>query len=114
VDAENQFRQTEQQLQSELSETERKLGELQVSREDSGALILSTEQEAELERFQQERLRIRKELRQVRRGLDQKIENLDTRLKLINIGLVPVLITVFSIVLVVVRRRARKPQSAGN
>ena len=103
--AEGRFRDTEQRLQQELQETENKLADLQANREDSSALILTGEQEAELERFQQERLRIRKELRQVQRELDQQIEDLGTRLKVINIGLVPTVITLVSIVLLIVRRR---------
>jgi ABC-type uncharacterized transport system involved in gliding motility auxiliary subunit len=106
-DAESRYRVTQEQLQSELQETEKNLGELQAGREDRNAMILTTEQEAELERFQEERLRIRKELRQVQRSLDQQIENLGTALKAINIALVPLLISVFSIILVIMRRRAR-------
>ena len=51
--------------------------------------MLTPEQQAELERFQQERLRIRKELRDVRRSLDVEIERLGTVLKVLNIALVP-------------------------
>lgn len=111
--AEGRFRDTEQRLQQELGETETKLAELQANREDSSALILTGEQEAELERFQQERLRIRKELRQVQRDLDQQIEDLGTRLKVINIGLVPAVITLVSIALLVVRRRRTVPGRVG-
>jgi ABC-type uncharacterized transport system involved in gliding motility auxiliary subunit len=111
--AEDQFRQTEQQLQLELQETENKLRELQASREDRSAIILTSEQEAELERFQQQRLQIRKELRQVQRGLDQQIEDLGTSLKIINIGLVPLLISVLSIILLIIRRRPNRRQAEG-
>ena len=96
-------------MQQQLTETEAKLKELQANREDSNALILTPEQEAELDRFQQERLRIRKELRQVQRGLDQSIENLGTMLKVVNIGLVPLLISIVTLALWLFRRR----QSAG-
>ncbi|MFQ5634570.1 MAG: hypothetical protein ACE5G3_04465, partial [Gammaproteobacteria bacterium] len=110
--AENRFRETEQRLQQELSDTESKLAELQDSRADSSAMIMTGEQQAELERFQQERLRIRKELRRVQRDLDQQIEDLGLRLKILNIGLVPVIITLVSIVLLVLRRQ-RRIASAG-
>jgi ABC-type uncharacterized transport system involved in gliding motility auxiliary subunit len=110
-EAENRFRDTEQRLQQELNDTEAKLAELQASREDSSALILTGEQEAELERFQRERLRIRKELRQVQRDLDKQIEDLGTRLKIINIGLVPAIITLISIVLLIVRRQRRSKRA---
>ncbi len=99
-EAEGQYRITEQRLQQELQATEAKLAELQVSRDDSNTLILTSEQEDALEHFQQERISIRKELRKVRRNLDQSIENLGTWLKIINIGLMPLVITVISLALV--------------
>ena len=102
--AENEFRLTEQRLQQELRDTEAKLGELEATRSEGSTLILSPEQEAELDRFKQERLRVRKELRQVQRGLDQDIEDLGTRLKAINIGLVPLLIVIGSFLWLLIRR----------
>ena len=106
-DAEARFRITEQQLTQELTSLEAKLAELQAQRQDGGNLLLSAEQEAELNRFQEERLRIRKELRQVQRDLDQSIEDLGMRLKVINIFLVPVLIAVLGLVLLTVQRKRR-------
>lgn len=106
-EAENRFRITEQRLQQQLSETEQRLAELQASREDSGALILSPEQEQELERFRLQRLQIRQDLRQVQRNLDQSIEALGTRLKVINIGLVPLLVGLAGFGLLLLRRRRR-------
>ena len=109
VDAEARFRETEQRLQTELDETERRLGELQSAREDSGSILMTPEQQAEIDRFIDQRSSIRQELRAVRRGLDADIERLGTVLKVLNIGLVPLLLTVF--VLLAVWRRNRE-QSA--
>jgi ABC-type uncharacterized transport system involved in gliding motility auxiliary subunit len=95
--ADERFRNKEQELNRELAETERKLNELQRGKDDRNAMILSPEQRAELERFQDEKVRIRKELRQVRRQLDASIESLGTTLKLINIGLVPLLLTLLAL-----------------
>lgn len=106
-EADERFRLKEQELQSELAETERKLGDLQSSREDDNLLLLSDEQRAEIDRFQQEKLRIRKELRQVRRSLDEDIERLGLVLKVVNIALVPFLITLLALATVVIRRRQR-------
>ena len=106
VDAEARFRETEQRLQGELAETERRLRELQSSREDSGNILLSPEQQDEISRFVDQRAAIRQELRAVQRGLDRDIENLGTVLKLINISLVPLLLTAF--VLIAVWRRSRE------
>ena len=54
---------------------------------------MTDEQQAEIDRFIDQRASIRTELRAVQRGLDEDIENLGTWLKLINIGLVPLLLT---------------------
>ncbi len=107
VDAEARLLQTQQRLQQELDETERRLGELQSSREDSGSLLLTSEQQAEIDRFVDQRASIRKELRAVQRGLDKDIENLGTVLKVVNIGLMPLLLTVGTL-LVLWRRRQRE------
>ncbi len=105
-DAEARFLQTQQRLESELSETERRLGELQASRDDTGSLLLTDEQQAEIDRFINQRASIRKELRAVQRGLDKDIENLGTILKVINIGLVPLLLTLGTLI-ALWRRRQR-------
>ena len=68
-------------------------------------MLLTPEQQAELERFQEERLRVRKELRKVQRDLDQNIEDLGTWLKIINVGLMPLLTAVLGILVLGLRRR---------
>jgi len=103
--ADERLRAKEQELGRELSETEKKLSELEANRSDQGSFQLSPEQQVELKRFQDERLRIRGELREVRRGLDVEIERLGTWLKVINIALVPALLAIGAIVLAVLRRR---------
>ena len=91
--ADDRFRATERKLNEELQETERKLNELQRARADDASMLLSAEQKAELDRFQKRKLEIRKELREVRRQLDADIEALGWKLKVINIALVPLLLT---------------------
>ncbi len=108
ADAEARFLETEQRLQQELAETEQRLGELQSTREDTGSLLLTGEQEAEIDRFVEQRAEIRKELRSVQRGLDEDIDKLGTWLKVINIGLVPLLLTIGTAFLLW-RRRRRVP-----
>ena len=105
VDAEARFRETEQRLQSELAATEQRLGELQSSREDAGNMLMTPEQQQEIDSFIDQRTEIRKELRAVQRGLDTDIERLGTVLKIINIALVPVLLAGF--VLIALWRRNR-------
>ena len=110
--ADDRFRAKEQELNQELAETERKLNELQRGKADEQALILSPEQKAELERFQDQKLKIRKDLRQVRRQLDAEIESLGTQLKILTIGLLPILLTLAAAVLTWWMRRRRNPASA--
>src|SRR5690606_25590797 len=85
--AEDRFRETEQQLQQELSDTARRLNELQTGRNESGALVLSAEQRAELERFRDRQLEVRRELRDVRRQLNADIDSLGSWLKFLNVWL---------------------------
>jgi ABC-type uncharacterized transport system involved in gliding motility auxiliary subunit len=105
--AEESFRDKEQELQRQLSDTERKLTELQSGKSKGSEMILSPEQQAELTSFQQKKVDIRKELRQVRRGLDERIESLGARLKFANIGLMPLLITLAALAFAVWKRRRR-------
>jgi ABC-type uncharacterized transport system involved in gliding motility auxiliary subunit len=104
-DADARFRETEQRLQAELAETEARLGELQSAREDTSSLLMSPEQQAEVERFQQEQLRIRRELREVQRELDSSIEGLGVALKIVNIVAVPVALLAFGLVVFALKRR---------
>lgn len=106
--ADAKFRQTEQQLQAQLAETEKRLSELQSSRDDSSSVLMSPEQQDELHRFQEEQLKIRGELRAVQRDLDKSIEQLGVTLKIINIGAVPLALTVFALAVVFFRRKRSK------
>jgi ABC-type uncharacterized transport system involved in gliding motility auxiliary subunit len=105
--ADARLRGKEVELEHQLSATEQKLVSLQRGRQDQGSLALTPEQTQELERFQAEKLRIRKDLREVKRSLDVEIERLGARLKLINIVLVPLLVAVAAVVFVALRTRRR-------
>ena len=104
-EADLEFRATEERLQAELTQTETKLGELQASRNDANSLLMSPEQQTEIQRFLDEQVRVRQELRAVRANLNSNIDRLGTTLKVINIVLVPLLLTVLTLVVLFVRRR---------
>jgi ABC-type uncharacterized transport system involved in gliding motility auxiliary subunit len=105
VEAEAQYRETAERLQVQLDETEARLDELQSSRDDSDSVLPTPEQEAEIDRFIDQRTEIRKELRAVQRDLDKNIEALGTTLKILNIASVPILITLFALFAVWRRNR---------
>ena len=103
--AEEQFRATQEELQLRLEQAEQRLTELQANRSDTNLAIMTPEQQAELTRFEQQRLQIRKDLRQVQRDLNRDIEALGTRLKIINIIIVPLLVVAAAITAAYLRRR---------
>jgi gliding motility-associatede transport system auxiliary component len=105
--ADLEFRAREERLQAQLTETEQKLGELQQTRKDSSSLLMSPEQQSEVQNFLDEQVRIRQELRSVRRNLDRDIDNLGTTLKILNIALVPLLLTVIALTAVFLKRRRK-------
>jgi ABC-type uncharacterized transport system involved in gliding motility auxiliary subunit len=105
--ADDRLRAKVQELQSELQQTEKKLTDLQTKRNDQTSLMLSPEQEAELKNFTAEKARVRKELRETERGLDVDINRLGTRLKIINIGIAPLLVAIAGVVILSARRRRR-------
>ncbi|HUN26700.1 MAG TPA: Gldg family protein [Steroidobacteraceae bacterium] len=110
--ADQRFHSKEEELENELRQTEDKLAALQSSRNDKSALILTPQQEEELDRFQQEKLTIRKQLRQVRLSLDEDIDRLGNTLKIINIIGVPVLFAFAALLIGGLRRRRRRAHSA--
>ncbi len=92
-EAEARYLKSADDLQVQLSETERKLTELHSSSEGQAVFSLSPEQEETLLQFQEEKLRIRKELRDVRHQLNKDIETLGSTLKFLNIAFIPILLT---------------------
>jgi ABC-type uncharacterized transport system involved in gliding motility auxiliary subunit len=106
--AEDRFRAKEQQVEEELKSTEEKLTQMQSRRDDRSSMILSPEQEKEVERFKQEQIRLRKELRDVRLGLNEDIQSLRNRLMILNILVVPVLFALIAVGIVFWRRKKRR------
>lgn len=106
-EAEARYLQSANDLQAQLADTESKLSELEAQREESNLLGFSPEQAQALDKFQEEKLRIRKQLRDVRHQLDRDIEALGSQLKFLNIFLVPVLLTLFLLAFNYVRLRKR-------
>ncbi|HEY8610617.1 MAG TPA: Gldg family protein, partial [Roseomonas sp.] len=109
ADAEARYRQTERGLTERLQATERRLREL---RQGPGGnaqaqTVITPEQRAEIDAARAEIVRTRQQLRGVQRELRQGIEGLETWLRILNIALVPALITVFAIGLAVLRARRR-------
>jgi len=104
-EAEAAYRDEEQALQAKLKETETKLKELQTGGESGAETILSPEQRKEIELFRAEQIKTRKQLRAVQHDLQKNIERLGTQLKFLNIGAIPLLLSLFVIGAAIVRAR---------
>jgi ABC-type uncharacterized transport system involved in gliding motility auxiliary subunit len=102
-DAEIRFRAKEQELLGRIASTQDKIEALQQEEQSSG-VILTAEQQAEIEDFRAEMIGLRQELRAVQRSLRQDVEGLETRVKLLNIWTVPILVALFAIGLAAVRK----------
>jgi len=105
--ADERFRDKEQELEAQLRDTENRLTALQSKGDKGSALILTPAQEQEIEHFQSEKLRIRKELRAVRAGLDENIKQLGATLKITNIIVVPAIFALAALLIALWRRRRR-------
>ncbi len=112
--AEQKYREKEKELRTRLHETDQNLRKLQrQKRQDGNELMLSLKQREEIARFREKKIEIRKELRDVQHDSQKNIANLETYTKVINIGLMPLLIGIGGITIGFLSRRRRKVLQAG-
>jgi ABC-type uncharacterized transport system involved in gliding motility auxiliary subunit len=112
LEAEGQYRATEERLNQELAETERTLAEMQAARGGEGDLgILNAEQADEIQRFLDRRTEIRRELRAVQHELGKDIAALGTRLTVLNVVAAPLVVILLAF-WVANRRRHRREATA--
>jgi ABC-type uncharacterized transport system involved in gliding motility auxiliary subunit len=105
ADAEANYRSKIKELETSLSETQRKVNELQKGKETGQKFILSPEQQQELANFQKKEVEAKTELRSVRKQLRAEIDSLETRIEWLNIAAVPALVALTGLGLALVRRR---------
>ena len=106
-EAEAEFRVRETELQASLDETEKKIRQLQQEQGGEKSYLLNNELSAEIEKFRSERVATRKELRGVQHELKKNIEKLGAQLRFINIGLIPLLITLMALFIGIYRANRR-------
>lgn len=111
-EAEKQYAAREEQLQKTLAETQQRFDELRRSMPDGSAAIVTEKEQAEIEGYRQEILRIRSELRAVQRSVREDVDRLETSLWFYNIALVPILITVLALILAFWRSMRRRRRHA--
>jgi ABC-type uncharacterized transport system involved in gliding motility auxiliary subunit len=107
-EAGQEFVAREQELQKKLQETEKQIAELQSKRKaGAGSALLSAEEQAAIDNFRKELVRVRRELRDVQYNLNRSVERLSSWIKFANIGLVPIAVAGVAIGLGAVRRQRR-------
>lgn len=105
VAAQDRYRSKIKELESSLQETQNRVNELQKTKENGQKFILSPEQQAELAKFQEKQVQVRKELKDVRKDLHREIDSLENRLKWINIAGMPLVVTIAGVSLALLKRR---------
>tara|TARA_B100000809_G_scaffold249068_1_gene279921 strand:+ start:321 stop:2216 length:1896 start_codon:yes stop_codon:yes gene_type:complete len=90
--AELQWLDQEKALQARLQETRQKLSDLQSQKDSSQRFILSPQQQAAIDQFKQEEIKINRELREVRKSLRADIERLGIKVKAVNILAMPLMV----------------------
>jgi ABC-type uncharacterized transport system involved in gliding motility auxiliary subunit len=115
ADAQKQYFGKIKELEDELQQTTEKMQKLQ--RQSGGAKtaqIMSPEQQAELERFKKRVIETRQVLKELRKTLRQDAEALQFWTKVVNIALMPLLVTLFGIGFAVARRRKAAATAASS
>jgi len=93
------------ELEDNLGQTQEKLNALQKGKGQGAGAILSAEQQTELENFRRKAAETRLALKEVRRELRADSEALQFWTKVLNIALMPLLVTIAGIGLAILRRR---------
>ncbi len=105
-EAESKYADEQERLTARLAELEASMAELQEGG-GSSAQVMDQRVEDEVESFRQEMIVTRKALRDVRRNLRKDIEGLGSRLAVINIVAIPLLLIIFALSRLLLRRYRR-------
>ncbi len=108
--ADQRYLNEERLLQEKLRGAEARINELLQKDTPGDSVILTPEIEAEVEAAREEMAETNRQLRDVHYNLSKDIERLGSRLKWLNIGLIPALITVGAVGLGIAGKR-RRPQA---
>jgi len=99
LDAEQRFRSEEMELERRLQEVSRRIQELQSEGAPGGTVLVPEDLVAQIAQARQDELDTKRELRNVQLNMRKDIERLGSRLKLMNIGLIPLLVSAAAIAL---------------
>ncbi len=113
AEADSKFRAKEQELTTQLKDTEQKLSQLPKAAEGSND-VLTAEQTKTIEGFRTQLLAIRSQLRDVQFALRRDVDNLKNVITTLNVGVVPVTVGVIALAFGMRRPRRRLPKKPSN
>jgi ABC-type uncharacterized transport system involved in gliding motility auxiliary subunit len=93
------------ELEDNLQQTQEKLTALQKGRAGAQSTMMSPEQQTEVENFKKKAIETRRDLKELRKNLRVESEALQFWTKVVNIGMVPLLVTLLGLGLALARRR---------
>jgi len=95
------------ELEDSLTQTQDKLAALQKNRAGAASTILTPEQQAEVENFRKKAAETKRDLKELRKNLRVESEQLQFWTKLVNIGLMPLVVALLGLMLALIRRRRK-------
>jgi len=99
------------ELEDNLMKTQENLQALQRGKSGTASSILTAEQQAELDNFRQRAVETRRDLKELRKNLRVESDSLEFWIKVLNIGLVPLLVALAGLALALARRRKQAAAS---
>ena len=99
------------ELEDNLNKTQENLQALQKGKGGATSSILTAEQQAELDSFRQRAVETRRDLKELRKNLRVESDALEFWTKVLNIGLVPLLVAFAGLALALARRRRQAAAS---
>ena len=120
--AELRLRDNERELQQKLKQAQARVAQLQGVKTNTDSatgeikveVSLTAEQRNEVEALRQEMISSRTQLRDVQRGLREEVEALEAWLQFLNIGLMPLIVTVGAVVVCALGAVRRRRSYAGD
>ena len=108
ADAESNYRSKIKELEGSLADTQRRVNELQRSKEGGQRFILSAEQQQELANFRKKEADAKAQLKLMRRNLRAEIDSLENRVKWVNIAGMPVVVVLAGFGLAMMKRKSTR------
>jgi ABC-type uncharacterized transport system involved in gliding motility auxiliary subunit len=105
AEADASYRSKIKELEGSLAETQRKVNELQQSKDAGQRFILSTEQQQELVNFRKKEAESKVQLKEMRKKLRAEIDSLENRVKWLNIAGMPAAVVVAGFALALRKRK---------